>query len=62
MTQDRPDNRGVSGLHRTVCGDGPVLLLLHGVTRCGADWEPLLPVFAQQQQNQQQNQDRHCAG
>lgn len=47
MTQDRPDNRGVSGLHRTVCGEGPVLLLLHGVTRCGADWEPLLPAFAQ---------------
>jgi pimeloyl-ACP methyl ester carboxylesterase len=47
MTQDRPDKRGISGLHRTVCGDGPVLLLLHGVTRCGADWEPLLPAFAQ---------------
>ncbi len=24
-------------------GKGPVLLLLHGVTRCGKDWEPLLP-------------------
>lgn len=47
MTQDRPGNRGVSGLHRTVCGDGPALLLLHGVTRCGADWEPLLPAFAE---------------
>ena len=30
-------------LHRTTSGAGPVLLLLHGVTRCGADWEPLLP-------------------
>jgi pimeloyl-ACP methyl ester carboxylesterase len=33
-------------LHRTPCGSGPVLLLLHGVTRCGADWEPLLPALA----------------
>jgi pimeloyl-ACP methyl ester carboxylesterase len=33
-------------LHRTTCGSGPVLLLLHGVTRCGADWEPLLPALA----------------
>lgn len=33
-------------LHRTNCGAGPVLLLLHGVTRCGADWEPLLPALA----------------
>lgn len=24
-------------------GEGPTLLLLHGVTRCGKDWEPLLP-------------------
>ncbi len=23
--------------------DAPALLLLHGVTRCGRDWEPLLP-------------------
>lgn len=34
-------------LQRTTCGSGPVLLLLHGVTRCGADWEPLLPAFAE---------------
>ena len=33
-------------LHRTTSGAGPVLLLLHGVTRCGADWEPLLPALA----------------
>jgi len=33
-------------LHRTASGAGPVLLLLHGVTRCGADWEPLLPTLA----------------
>jgi pimeloyl-ACP methyl ester carboxylesterase len=33
-------------LHRTTCGSGPVLLLLHGVTRCGADWEPLFPALA----------------
>ena len=32
-------------LQRTTCGSGPVLLLLHGVTRCGADWEPLIPEF-----------------
>lgn len=34
-------------LQRTTCGSGPVLLLLHGVTRCGADWEPLLPALAE---------------
>jgi pimeloyl-ACP methyl ester carboxylesterase len=33
-------------LHRTTSGAGHVLLLLHGVTRCGADWEPLLPALA----------------
>ncbi len=33
-------------LHRTTCGSGPVLLLLHGVTRCGADWEPLFAALA----------------
>jgi len=47
MTQDRPGNQGFSGLHHTVCGHGPTLLLLHGVTRCGADWEPLLPALAE---------------
>jgi pimeloyl-ACP methyl ester carboxylesterase len=34
-------------LHRTNCGAGPVLLLLHGVTRCGADWEPLFAALAE---------------
>ena len=32
-------------LQRTTCGSGPVLLLLHGVTRCGADWKPLFPAL-----------------
>jgi pimeloyl-ACP methyl ester carboxylesterase len=26
-------------------GEGPLLLLLHGVTRCGRDWELLLPAL-----------------
>lgn len=26
-------------------GEGPMLLLLHGVTRSGKDWEPLLPAL-----------------
>jgi len=34
-------------LQRTTCGAGPILLLLHGVTRYGADWEPLLPALAE---------------
>jgi len=34
-------------LHRTTCGAGPGLLLLHGVTRCGADWGPLFPTLAE---------------
>jgi pimeloyl-ACP methyl ester carboxylesterase len=34
-------------LHRTGSGSGPVLLLLHGVTRCGADWEPLFEALAE---------------
>lgn len=33
MTHDCPDNRGISGLHHTICGKDPVLLLLQGVTR-----------------------------
>ena len=33
-------------LHRSEYGAGPTLLLLHGVTRCGRDWEPLLPTLA----------------
>ncbi|MBU6303533.1 MAG: alpha/beta hydrolase [Verrucomicrobia bacterium] len=28
-------------LHRSIAGSGPIVLLLHGVTRCGADWDPL---------------------
>lgn len=24
-------------------GEGPLLVLLHGVTRCGRDWEPIVP-------------------
>ena len=32
-------------LQRTTCGSGPVLLMLHGVTRCGMDWEPLIPAL-----------------
>ena len=27
-------------------GHRPTLLLLHGVTRCGGDWEPLLPALS----------------
>ncbi|MDA0676538.1 MAG: alpha/beta hydrolase [Chloroflexi bacterium] len=27
------------------CGAGPTLLLLHGVTRCGEDWQPLMSVL-----------------
>ncbi|MDH4477887.1 MAG: alpha/beta hydrolase [Verrucomicrobiaceae bacterium] len=34
-------------LRHTTSGAGPVLLMLHGVTRCGADWEPLLPALAE---------------
>ena len=36
----------ILNLHRTTSDAGPVLLMLHGVTRCGADWEPLLPALA----------------
>jgi pimeloyl-ACP methyl ester carboxylesterase len=28
------------------CGAGPTLLLLHGVTRCGEDWQPLMSALA----------------
>lgn len=35
-------SRGQPALRYTVSGAGPTLLLLHGVTRCGGDWEPLL--------------------
>lgn len=31
----------VKKLSSSTFGVGPALLLLHGVTRCGADWEPL---------------------
>lgn len=27
-------------------GSGPSLLLLHGVTRCGEDWQPLMPALS----------------
>lgn len=27
-------------------GVGPTLLLLHGVTRCGEDWQPLMPALS----------------
>jgi len=33
-------------LQHTTSGAGPVLLMLHGVTRCGADWEPLFAALA----------------
>lgn len=33
-------------LNRKICGEGPPLLLLHGVTRRGADWDPLVPVLS----------------
>ncbi|MDR3405792.1 MAG: alpha/beta hydrolase [Chthoniobacter sp.] len=33
---------------KQVRGSGPTLLLLHGVTRCGRDWQPLLPELARQ--------------
>ena len=36
-----------TNLQRSTCGSGPVLLLLHGVTRCGPDWEALLPALAE---------------
>lgn len=32
-------------LHCATSGAGPTLLLLHGVTRCGGDWESLLPAL-----------------
>jgi pimeloyl-ACP methyl ester carboxylesterase len=33
-------------LNRKICGEGPPLVLLHGVTRRGADWDPLVPVLS----------------
>jgi len=33
-------------LHRSEHGAGPTLLLLHGVTRCGEDWQPLIPTLS----------------
>lgn len=32
------------GLHvEERLGEGPLLVLLHGVTRCGRDWQPIIP-------------------
>jgi pimeloyl-ACP methyl ester carboxylesterase len=45
MTRERPDKSVVPDLHRIVGGDGPICLLLHGVTRRAADWEPLFPML-----------------
>lgn len=41
MTQKTPGKRRAPYLHRIVRSDGPVFLLLHGVTRYGADWDSL---------------------
>ncbi|MFM7818204.1 MAG: alpha/beta fold hydrolase [Verrucomicrobiota bacterium] len=40
-----PENRRLRvGIRRGVgCDPSPVLVLLHGVTRCGRDWEPIVP-------------------
>lgn len=43
MNRERP----TVNLCRTTCGAGPQLLLLHGVTRWGEDWQPLLPALAE---------------
>lgn len=45
MPLPSPSEYRPPGLHRSVHGDGPPLLLLHGVTRCGADWDGLLPAL-----------------
>ena len=47
MSSSQPCETPKIRLHRTGSGSGPVLLLLHGVTRCGADWEPQLPALAE---------------
>ena len=47
MSSSQPCETPKTRLHRTGSGSGPVLLLLHGVTRCGADWEPQLPALAE---------------
>ena len=47
MSSSQPCETPKIRLHRTGSGSGPVLLLLHGVTRCGADWEPLLPALTE---------------
>lgn len=33
-------------LHYELAGDGPPVLLLHGLGSCGADWAPQLPVLS----------------
>lgn len=40
-----PADHRPPGLQRADHGDGPPLLLLHGVTRCGADWDGLIPAL-----------------
>ena len=43
------DFRGTPALHFAEGPPaGPVLLLLHGVTRCWRDWEPLLPALTRE--------------
>ncbi|MCX6858564.1 MAG: alpha/beta fold hydrolase [Verrucomicrobia bacterium] len=43
MSSTALHSRSEPSLRYTVSGAGQPLLLLHGVTRCGGDWEPLLP-------------------
>jgi pimeloyl-ACP methyl ester carboxylesterase len=47
MSSSQPCETPKIRLHRTGSGSGLVLLLLHGVTRCGADWEPLFEALAE---------------
>ena len=50
MTGAARHSAGRTALRFAVSGAGPTLLLLHGVTRCGGDWDPLLPQLAAQWQ------------
>ncbi len=44
MKSGTPDNGGPPALrYAEGPADGPTLLLLHGVTRCWRDWQPILP-------------------
>lgn len=45
-TSTRQD-RAPSGLAFTVTGNGPPLVLVHGLMARGAMFEPLVPVFAE---------------